>query len=305
MLSAILSSSCEKGVDFKGEKTSPKIVINSIIHAKSDTGAIKISESVFDYSDQQPKVVENPEIHLSINEKECPQVWLDTVVGLHAYYKFASRLNVGDKVELAAHTPEHGAARGFDNVPAIAEIKNVKTSWFRRNGLGYLRLYVALNDNPQERNFYRIVVRTNDVLVHPSLQEPYNHWDLKDIFVDDEILFNNPTEEDEEGKTPNYYKIFSDEMFSGKEYTLNVYIQHDNFAMDAQLGYVRQSVKVELQTLSEKLYQNLRSQELASGTTGDVFSEPVKIYTNIQGGYGILGIYNSTEKEELIAKKGD
>jgi hypothetical protein len=38
--------------------------------------------------------------------------------------------------------------------------------------------------------------------------------------------------------------------------------------------------------------------------TDDIFSEPVKIYTNMQGGYGILGIYNITEKEKSVAEKG-
>jgi hypothetical protein len=69
--------------------------------------------------------------------------------------------------------------------------------------------------------------------------------------------------------------------------------------------YVRQWVKVEIHTLSEKLYQNLQSQGLASGMTGDVFSEPVKIYTNMRGGYGILGVYNVTEKEKPVAEKGE
>jgi hypothetical protein len=301
----MLSSSCEKYVDFKGKELAPKMVINSIIHAKSDTGVIKISESVFDYSDQQPEVVENPEIHLSINGKECNQVWLDTIIGIHAYYKFVSQLNVGDKVEFSARTTKHGTVHGFDNVPAVTEIKNIETSWFKRDGFGYLRLYVTLKDNPLERNFYRILIRTNNIIVHPSIQEPLDYWDLAEIFIDDEILFNSSTEKDESGKTPNHYRIFSDEMFSGQEYTLNIYIENGNFAEDTQLDYVRQNVKVEIQTLSEKLYQNLHSQELASGTTDDVFYEPVKIYTNIQGGYGILGIYNSIEKEKVIAKKGE
>jgi hypothetical protein len=50
--------------------------------------------------------------------------------------------------------------------------------------------------------------------------------------------------------------------------------------LTAEENDVRQAVKVEIHTLSEKLYQNLHSQELASGITDDIFSEPVKIYTN-------------------------
>jgi hypothetical protein len=215
-------------------------------------------------------------------------------------------LNAEDKIEFSVHTAKHGTVKGYDQVPDITEIKNIETSWFKKDGLSYLRMYVTLKDNADTRNFYRTVIKSRANLVHPSQQEPIDYWDLHDVFTDDEILFHNPTETEEAGKSPNHYRIFSDELFQGKEYTLNLYIRYDNFAENPETHYVRQSVKVEIHTLSEKLYQNLNSQELASGmATGDVFSEPVKIYTNMQGGYGILGIYNITEKEKTVAEKGE
>ncbi|MDR2286276.1 MAG: DUF4249 domain-containing protein [Prevotellaceae bacterium] len=305
IISIILLSGCEKNVDFSGKEPSPKIVVNSIINTQSDTSLIKISESVFDYSSQEPGIVENPEIHLNINGEECNQLCLDTVVGIHTYYKVVANLNVGDKVELSAHTQKHGTVKGYDNVPDTAEIKNIETSWFKKDGRSYLRLYVTLKDSPGERNFYRIIVKSKADMIHPSFQEPLEYWSFSKIFIEDEMLFQSLTEKDEGGKSPNFYRIFTDELFQGKEYTLNVYIQYDNYAENPDADYVRQYIKVEIHTLSEKLYQNLHSQELASGmATGDIFYEPVKIYTNMQGGYGILGIYNVTEKEKLVAEKG-
>jgi hypothetical protein len=305
LISINLLSGCEKDVDFKGKKIASRIVINSIIHAKSDTNTIKISESVFDYAGQQPDIVENPEIHLIINDKECNQIWMDTIVDIHTYYKFVSKLDVDDKIDLSVHTKKHGTVKGYDNVPNTTEIRNIKTSWFRENDRTYLRLFVTLKDSSQEQNFYRIIVKTKTDLIHPSVQAPIVYWDLHEVFTDDEMLFNNLTATDEDGKSLNFFRIFSDELFQGQEYTLNVFILHDNYAENIDNDYVRQSVKVEIQTLSEKLYQNFHSQELASGIIGDVFSEPVKIYTNIQGGYGILGIYNTTEKETIVAEKGE
>jgi hypothetical protein len=305
-LNIIMLFGCENDIDFNGKIPYPKIVVNSIINAQSDTNLIKISESVFDYSDQQPSIVENPNIHLSINGKECDRIWLDTIIDIHAYYEFVSTLNVEDKIEFSVQTVKHGTVKGYDQVPGITEIKNIETSWFKKDGLSYLRMYITLKDNAYERNFYRIVIKSQVSLIHPSQQKPLTYWDLHDVFTNDEILFHNPTETEEAGKSPNHYKIFSDELFSGKEYTLNVYIQYDNFAENPEANYVRQYVKVEIHTLSEKLYQNLNSQELSSGmATGDVFSEPVKIYTNMQGGYGILGIYNISEKEKMVSEKGE
>jgi hypothetical protein len=306
VISILLIYGCEKDIDFGGKEPAPKMVVNAIINAQQDTNLIKISESVFDFSNQKPGVVKNPEIRLNVNEKECRRLWPDTIIGVHAYYKFVSKLNIGDKIEFSAHTPKHGTVKGYDIVPAnTVEIKKIDHSWFVRDGRGYLRLYVTLKDHPQERNFYRITARTKGDVVHPSIQEPNNIWALKNIFIDDEMLFHNPTETEEKGNAANFYRIFTDDLFQGKEYTLNIYIEEANAMNDTWIDYARQYVKVEIHTLSEKLYQNLHSQELATGTADDVFSEPVKIYTNMQGGYGILGIYNVTGKEKLVAAKGE
>jgi hypothetical protein len=304
IISSFLVYGCEKDVDFGKNEPAPKMIVNAVINAQSDTNLIKISESVFDFSGQKPDIVENPEIRLNINGKECSQLWLDTIIGVHTYYKFVSKLNADDRIEFSAHTPKHGTVKGYDIVPANnVEIKNIDHSWFVKDGKGYLRLYVTLKDNPQGRNFYRITARTKSDVVHPSIQEPNNIWDLKNIFIDDEVLFYNPMETKEKGSAANFYRIFTDDLFQGKEYTLNIYIEETNAMDNPWIDYARQYVKIEIHSLSEKLYQNLHSQELATGTTGDVFSEPVKIYTNMQGGYGILGVYNVTEKDKLVTVK--
>jgi hypothetical protein len=306
ILSIAVLFGCEKDVDFSGKELPSKMVVNSIINVKSDTNLIKISESVFEFSNTKANIVENPEIHLHINGEECNQIWQDTIMGVHTYYKFVSQLNVGDKVEFSAYTPKHGTVKGHDHVPDNSvEIKNVEHSWFWKDNIQYLRLHVTIKDSPLERNFYRIIVRSNTNIVPPSIQEPINTWDLHEVFIDDEMLFYEPTETEEYGKVPHFYRIFTDDLFQGKEYTLNVYIRYENYTIFPHNDYIRQQAKVEIQTLSEKLYLNLRSQELASGTIGDLFSEPVKLYSNMQGGYGILGTYTSTEKTTLVAEKGN
>ena len=305
-LSSIILSGCDRDINFNGNELSPKMAVNSMINAKSDTNRIKISESVFAFTNQQVKIVENPEIHLYINGKECNQIWKDSIAGVHTYYKFVSQLNTGDKIEFSAHTPKHGTIKGYDHVPNNSvEIKNMDYSWFWKDSYQYLRLHVIIKDSPLERNFYRIIVKSNSDIVHPSIQKPHDIWTLQEVFIDDEMLFNEPAETEGEGKVPHLYRIFTDDLFQGKEYKLNVYIRFENFTIFPHYDYIRQRVKVEIHSLSEKLYRSLRSQELASGSIGDIFSEPVKIYSNMQGGYGILGTYTATEKVVQVAEKGE
>lgn len=124
------------------------------------------------------------------------------------------------------------------------------------------------------------------------------------IFIDGEMLFHNPTEEGE-GREPDFYRIFTDDLFQGKEYTLNIYIDGSNYADSDWNDYVRQWVKVEIHTLSEKLYHNLHSQELAIGPSGDIFSEPVKIYTYTQTDTAYLAFIISVKKKNLWRQKGN
>lgn len=301
----MILTGCERDVDFDGGGLSPKIVVNSIIDARSNTHAIKISESVSDFSGQKPDVIENLEAHLYINGVECDNLAFDKTEGVHSYYKFNSQLNPNDKIEFSAYSPAHETVRGYDIVPTNSvKIKNIEHSWFRKDDIQYLRLYVTIQDNPQEKNFYRVIIKANGNLVSPSIQEPHGIWDLQEVLTDDEILFNEPGETDDEGKIPHFYKVFTDGTLGG-EYTLNLYIKYDDYTMSPEFDYVRQTIKVEIQSLSDKLYRGLHSQELASGSISDLFSEPVKIYTNMQGGYGILGIYTCTEQEKIVAQKGE
>jgi hypothetical protein len=61
-----------------------------------------------------------------------------------------------------------------------------------------------------------------------------NHWNH----------IHNPTETGEEGKLPDFYRIFSDDMIQGKEYTLNVYRRYKAFYRFNRRSGNREAVKV-------------------------------------------------------------
>ncbi|MDR0612675.1 MAG: hypothetical protein LBG45_04215 [Dysgonamonadaceae bacterium] len=65
------------------------------------------------------------------------------------------------------------------------------------------------------------------------------------------------------------------------------------------------NIKVEIYTLPEKLYQNLHSQEPAIGPSGDIFSEPVKIYTYTQTDRAYLAFIISVKKKNWWRQKGN
>src|SRR5690554_1074131 len=129
LLSILLFTACVKDVDFNGAETAPKMVVNSMINCKSDSNLLKISESVFIYSDNKPKIIENPNLQLKINDIPV-EIKFDHIKNKNSYYSFNSQLLPGDKIELSGETAEHGTVYGVDYVPSPPQIKSVNYEWF-------------------------------------------------------------------------------------------------------------------------------------------------------------------------------
>lgn len=284
------TSGCEKEIPISTEDSVPKAVLNTIINCTENANSVKLSESVSLFSPAEAVRIENPGLQLKINGSD-KEIAFDAYKGVHSYYRFAEPLSPGDKVEIGGSTPKHGAFSGFDYAPLPAEIVSVTTEWFRGkvNDMSYLRTLIKIRDNPDEKNYYRVVIR-DKTLFESEADESAFPWNLQDVYVDQEIVFNNISGIG--GEDEHTYRVFSDDLFQGKEYTLNVYIRKDRFNV-YEYESVRHFVKVEIHALSENVYKYLRSLELASAE--DNFQEPVKIFSNVAGGYGIVGIYNVSD----------
>lgn len=291
-----LLTACEKDVKFKGDESTPKMVVNSIVNCVAGENSIAISESDFLYDSKKAGKVKNATVRLLHNGTELPMDLREE--GDEMYYDFAAPLKSGDRLEISGESPVHGNVSGSDIVPYPAEIKDLKTEWFTgdKDNKSYLRTRITIADKPGEKNYYRIVIRDNTVFKTTNGEAP-DYWIQQEVLVDQEPLFSKVGDLIVEDN-PHKYRIFSDDLIDGKEYTLNVYVQMDRYTSWEDL-VVEKQLKVEIHTLSENLFKYLHSLELAAGEHN--FSEPVKIYSNIVKGYGILGIYNVAEKTVEIA----
>ena len=84
-------------------------------------------------------------------------------------------------------------------------------------------------------------------------------------------------------------RLFSDELFDGKEYTLQV---KEQLRSDTKY-YTKRHIR--LYSLSEPYYQyllslqNIKNEGIMGGLTNVGLAEPVRIYSNVEGGTGIAG----------------
>jgi len=159
---------------------------------------------------------------------------------------------------------------------------------------------IRFSDPPQESNFYRLIVREANTYLGYTNQNYLNNFDdivfgtkkdnLEGIFTESEY---------------DQYNIFSDELIDGKTHTITLnYDQSFNYYYNRPeykdpTGKLERSITIDLQTISKSYYLYLKS--LKALAMADPFmSEPVQVYTNVQGGLGIMGSRTNKQRKFVL-----
>ncbi|MCB9277690.1 MAG: DUF4249 domain-containing protein [Lewinellaceae bacterium] len=136
-------------------------------------------------------------------------------------------------------------------------------------------LTVDIKDPAGVENYYAVQLLVRDTVVSPPDTFAYEYR----VFLDT----NDPLVSYAE----NQLLIFSDASFEGKTASLNFY-SYD------QLD--RQKMVLRLYALTREGYLYLRSKEDYENANGNPFAEPVTVFSNVEGGYGIFMVSAATEK---------
>lgn len=298
---------CEEIIEFNKNENERKLVINTIINASDSIQELSLSVSypIFQTGDDNidweayfpsvgtnwPPSAEDYPIDYTVNDEEGGLfydygLWLRT-----------PNLSAGDKLSLRVSPEILETATGEEYVPEPPVILSVDTSQFTDNEgyTTYMRTLITLKDEPVKKNYYRLFVRQKYYHENGNPGEGEFIVVEENYFIDQDIALNSLTDQGFESGNDNLWRIFSDDLFQGKEYTLNVYFP---LYYSGPHSRARIVVEIELQALTESLFLYMRSIE--QNENRDVFSQPVAIHSNIRGGYGILGICNPTTYEFTI-----
>ncbi len=300
--------SCENSIPFEGDEVTPKMVAYAFIDSESSTHSLTLSQSksVFFESDNNIFYTPPPQIEVNGESVELSNNIESSEDMLR--YTFTAEINEGDKIAFLSNSDNYGEVFAQDVVPGKAEITDIETSWFQVDYNGHLRTNITINDIKGEDNFYRVVIRTKKE--YPQ-QEYESFWEDKDIFTDQEPLFSEIPITIMDDSESLSYRIFSDGAFKDGDYTLNLYFQENKLHatnMPPYDGEIPEDfvpeydgehfIEVEIQTISESLYRYLHSLELQDNQ--DYTMTPIEIFSNVAGGYGIVGAYNTTNKIQTL-----
>lgn len=314
-------SSCENEIKFHEGDITPFMVMNGLLSPDSVI-SVDLSESmsVIDPRGECPRV-EDAEVKLYV-DGQLRGTLVHTSAG---HYVSASGFTpaVGQHIAITAANTRLGSIGGASTMPAVARIDSVafgnvkKTVEYRldENGdngtepdtIGYFvnytfNLNLTFTDPAEEANFYRL-------MMHKRTYENDSSWvtiesivyDLKDAF--------NPDVTGELIETTDYtyyYNEFDDKIFDGTTFTLRIPLEVSHY-YSYVTDYTHSSqntpeteekdkeLYIDLQSISSDYFHYLRARGKVDNSSiiNDLFTEPIQIYTNIEGGNGILGCYTS------------
>jgi len=83
--------------------------------------------------------------------------------------------------------------------------------------------------------------------------------------------------------------LFSDEFFDGREYQLKVISERPFFYESPFETTLSASITYQLESISEEVFFYRKTLVAQQNSGFDPFAQPVQVYGNINGGFGIFG----------------
>jgi len=283
-LFAILTSfqSCRKVIEIDLPPADSKVVVNSFF---TDGNPIKVylSKSIGVLDNIIPGC-NNATIILLINN-----VKTDTLYPDNGYYYSHVLAERGKNYSLIVHVPDMDSVFCEDIIPEKTILQNyicTDSVLIDEDGFIINELKLDFQDSAG-LSFYEVQLSAKYIIDNNYT----SIWFMKNsdpIITSTGLLDYNP-------KT----LIFTDKMFDGKHCSVKIY-----FATQAYAGY---NLKITFRSVSEHYYKYKERQfAYLFSLENDIFSgmsEPINLYSNITGGYGIFAGYSSDEKIITVSGK--
>ncbi|SMG29645.1 protein of unknown function [Marivirga sericea] len=281
---------CEKEVDLKIDESESKLVLNAWFKTEQHP-VVEVNRSTFIFDKRGTDIIQNAEVILFENDKE---------IGFLEH--FGGGFYQNENIEIKPDTEYKITAKvdGFEDITAIekslkkftdSEYEFEYESFPNPSGSNYQSLSdieIRLKDNGSSEDIYLFLIKDTN--------KSWRHETSSDTLYNEFIIYLNSSDAQIEYiYAPNLgqIQILRDELFNGKEYTLNFRsndLRKYEYS-DEERSYISQNV-IEIHKISKSFYLYLKSIE--NNQYPDPFTEPTQIYTNVENGYGILATSSVT-----------
>jgi hypothetical protein len=269
---------CELVVDVAIPPHEQKITINSIFTPDS-TMVLKLSLS---NDILKPDNMFDPvtDAEIIINQGEGGIAFTHKGYGV---YESDMTLNPDIKsYTVEINSPNYGQVKSSSTLPNTPEVLDHELIVEPSGEFGNTtKVNVQIKDEAGIKNFYQLKLIVEytytggDGVVYHQFSEPQT---LPAVNENDNEIIGEANED--------YIK---DVLFDGKEKNLSFYVYSYMSGGDTETKY-----HFYLGSLSEEMFLYKSTTQLQQRTSGDPFAQPVTVFNNIEGGYGIFAGYSQT-----------
>jgi hypothetical protein len=316
MTLCVALSSCEKEIEFNGEQSDPKLVINSLVEPGQPVKAA-ITKSYFFLDTPNTTAPADVVASLYVNGNLVGALTQGTDT-IWDYYGMPDHRLVtryfsdyvpeeGDVVKISATASGYDEVEGSTSpLPQITdcqlevEVSEWTGEYIREYDYeteeygdtmcyhveGYFNLTFTITDpNPGKTDCFRFIEGTNNV-IRDGLNTCYVNFGYDDPIFEASITENDLLDFSSLDTRPE--GVFTDMMFDGGSYHLKVTARfycdvYDQYEFNPD--YFRGVFVME--HLSKEYYQYLNTCDQGD-LTQQIFSEPIQTFYNVENGYGIV-----------------
>jgi hypothetical protein len=276
---SLIFSSCEKEIDYEIPDPGDKIVVSGRLE-DGQSPKIYLSTSVYSMLAREPKTSNIYTAKLYSDAPNSPfelQAVLDpnNLFDSLYYYTTANTIEAGRNYRLEVSAPNLDPVSAQTGVPDITLIENVRFDTATRD------LRFNFMDKASTSNYYIVELR--------GVDNPYQFY----ISTADPSLeffsFSQDPFGEGESRTYGTEAFLDDNQFNGQRKEINIRLE--DFSNNNRFY-------VYLHSISESFYR-FRLTEAAGDFNESPFSEPVQIFSNVSGGYGIIA--GSSSDRSLVS----
>ena len=297
LLLGVFLTSCYRKIDLDEYRTTPKMVINSVV--SPDTVVMASITRTWFYPDKKPYVnLPHAHVELYINNQYIETMQWKTLNNPRnpdqpdTLFLSNTIPAEGDRIKIVASTPEYGTVTAEDIIPKKVAIKNASHTIKKGNGVyqgtisDYFEIYyeVTFDEFPEKNNYYLAKITQIKTGYYGYYETEIDYIDPvfkeQDAILDESMAFN--------GLEKRGGALFTDQSINGQTYTLQIK------ETTAELDETEQRI-ISIYSLSESYFLYLLSLQKIAGSTlegglGNIgLAEPLRVYSNVEGGTAILG----------------
>jgi len=273
-----ISMACEKEIELDADQIKIRIVVNSTFIA-NDTLKINLSKSGSilqnnSFGTGLPSI-DDATAKLFDNNGTLLGTFTNTTNG--NYYLATPFPQAGNSYKLEVTHPNYDKVTSQNFVPNPINILQLDTFTVNDD----FNINISINDNPNEANYYGIVVYTTEIYEYETELGvfTYDTTTYKEWVCTKDINAEGYTDID--GTNCQEDLLFSDKPFNGTNYIFKLRTTKNQ----SQFSVIKTVV---LKSISEELFKYRITYQRYLENQGNPFGEPVQVFSNIDGGFGIF-----------------